>query len=503
MAVITVESPYTRKRYQYYDNGDPKKGGLKDVYFSVDKQYVVAIFRERLDDNQKERLKRITGHYLQQISSKEAGDYYLNEVYRWPTDVIEWNGLTGIVVPIYAAKFFFSKGYEKNDLIQGAEKNGKWFAGSKFRNPNFPLRIAGSELGNWMSYLQVCVNLCRGVKKMHAMGLAHSDLSYNNVLVDPVSKSACMIDLDGLVVPGLFPAEVIGTAEFIAPEVMATKHLSKSDPNRKLPRRETDLHSLPVLIYMYLLHRHPLLGGKVHDLDPETDNLLSMGEKALFIEHPTDLSNRPKANQLSKWEQPWGDVNKLPYTLTGPYLRELFDQAFITGLHHPTSRPAADIWEQALLKTSDLLQPCSNPACEQKWYVFDNTTQPKCPFCGQLHSGTLPVLDFYFKSADGPYRPEQHRLMVYTNQYLFPWHVNRNIVRNEKLSEQHKTTAGYFVKHENKWVLVNQTLTSLRDVTEQVDIPIGGFVELSQGKKILFSNEEGGRLALVTLVGAD
>ncbi|MNY55890.1 hypothetical protein D3C86_1919030 [compost metagenome] len=93
--------------------------------------------------------------------------------------------------------------------------------------------------------------------------------------------------------------------------------------------------------------------------------------------------------------------------------------------------------------------------------------------------------------------------MVYTNQYLFPWHVNRNIVRNEKLSEQHKTTAGYFVKHENKWVLVNQTLTSLRDVTEQVDIPIGGFVELSQGKKILFSNEEGGRLALVTLVGAD
>lgn len=333
------------------------------------------------------------------------------------------------------------------------------------------------------------------------MGLAHSDLSYNNVLVDPVSKSACMIDLDGLVVPGLFPAEVIGTAEFIAPEVMATKHLNKSDPDRKLPRRETDLHSLPVLIYMYLLHRHPLLGGKVHDLDPETDNLLAMGEKALFIEHPTDLSNRPKANQLSKWEQPWGDVVRLPYTLTGPYLSELFDQAFVKGLHHPPSRPAADIWEQALMKTSDLLQPCSNPACEQKWYVFDNTTQPKCPFCGQVHSGSLPVLDLYFKSAEGAYRPEQHRLMVYTNQYLFPWHVNRNILRNEKLTEADKVPAGYFVKHNDKWVLVNQTLTSLRDVTEQADIPIGGFVELIAGKKILFSNEEGGRVALVTIVG--
>ena len=96
------------------------------------------------------------------------------------------------------------------------------------------------------------------------MGLAHSDLSYNNVLVDPVERSACMIDLDGLVVPGLYPAEVIGTAEFIAPEVLSTKHLKKDDPNRVLPSRLTDLHALPVLIYMLLLHRHPLKGSKVH-----------------------------------------------------------------------------------------------------------------------------------------------------------------------------------------------------------------------------------------------
>ena len=111
---------------------------------------------------------------------------------------------------------------------------------------------------------------------MHAMGLAHSDLSYNNVLVDPIEKSAVIIDLDGLVVPGLYPAGVIGTAEFIAPEVLATKHLNKNDANRKLPNRLTDLHALPVLIYMFLLHRHPLKGGKVHNLETEIDDLLSM-----------------------------------------------------------------------------------------------------------------------------------------------------------------------------------------------------------------------------------
>ena len=94
-------------------------------------------------------------------------------------------------------KFFFKKGYASQDLIKGEEKNGKWFAGAKFRNRQFPLSLDHSELGNWLNYFQICVNLSRGVKKMHQMGLSHSDLSYNNVLVDPQTGSACMIDLDG------------------------------------------------------------------------------------------------------------------------------------------------------------------------------------------------------------------------------------------------------------------------------------------------------------------
>lgn len=496
--IITVKSIINGNSYQYVD-GEPNRGGMKDVYFSPDRKYVVAIFRDKQDFNQRERLIKITDKYYKQIKEKDAGDYYLEEIYRWPTDVIEINGKVGIIVPIYNSKFFFKKGYGSSDLLKGKEKNGKWFASAKFRNSKFPLSLDSSELGNWMSYYQVCVNLSRGVKKMHAMGLSHSDLSYNNVLVDPVSKSACMIDLDGLVVPGLFPAEVIGTADFIAPEVLATKHLDKNDPNRKLPRRETDLHALACLIYMYLLHRHPLKGGKVHDLDTEKDDLLSMGEKAVFIEHPTDKSNRPKLDQVSKWDLFWADINKLPYTITGPYLKTLFEKAFMDGLHHPIQRPTADEWEQALLKTTDLMQPCSNAACEQKWYVFDNMNTPKCPFCGTPHQGTLPILDLYYQFKPSVWKPENHRLMVYHNQYLFQWHVNRNIVRNEKLTAAQKVPVGYFTFHHGKWVLVNQKLTSLKDLTENKEIPINSMVELTDGKRLLLSNEEGGRVVNITL----
>ena len=495
---VDVTSAITGKNYQYVDTGEPMRGGMKDVYFSPDKTYVVAFYRDTQDFNSKERLRKIVTQYYDSFFNREGGSYF-KDLYCWPTDMIEVGKLVGLIVPTYNQNFFFKKGYATSDLIKGKEKEGKWFASPKFRNKEFALRLDESELGNWLGYFQVNVNIARGVKRLHAAGLAHSDLSYKNVLVDPVSKSAAIIDIDGLVVPGIFPPDVIGTADFIAPEVLSTKHLNIKDPNRKLPNRLTDLHALAVMIYMYLLYRHPLKGGKVHDLDTEKDDLLSMGEKALFIEHPLDSSNRIKLNQINPKELPWADVTKLPYTITGPYLKSLFDKAFIEGLHTPTHRPTANEWEDALLKTTDLMQPCSNAACEQKWYVFDNSTKPKCPFCGTPHQGTLPVLDLYYQFKPTIWKPENHRLMVYNNQYLFQWHVNRNVIRNEKLTVEQKVPVGYFTFFNNKWVLVNQKLTSLKDVTDDKEIPIGTMVELTDGKKILLSREDGGRVVVITM----
>jgi hypothetical protein len=271
------------------------------------------------------------------------------------------------------------------------------------------------------------------------------------------------------------------------------------DPGRQLPNQKTDLHALAILIYMYLLRRHPLRGGKIWDLDSEKDEIISMGEKALFVEHPTDSSNKVRTEYLKKWDSFWGDPNKIPYTVTGPYLSELFKKAFIDGLHDPIKRPLATEWETALLKTVDLIQPCQNPECNEKWYVFDNTQTPRCPFCGTSHKGTLPVLDLYFKYDDEVWKPENHRLMVYHNQYLFKWHVSRKVIRNESLTAEDKNPVGYFTFYQDKWVLVNQTLTSMKDLSEQKEVPPNSMVELTEGKKILLSNEEGGRIIYVTM----
>lgn len=475
-------------------------GAMKDVYFSPDRTYVVAFYKEKQDAQARERLQMIVGKYRENIFEQAGGDYWRN-LFCWPVAMVEHEGKTGLVAPIYAQHFFFEYGSKNNDMLQirGKEKEGKWFAAPNLRNRFVDSR----ELGDWLNHIKACLLLARAVRRMHFAGLAHSDLSYKNVLVDPSRGLACVIDVDGLVVPGKYPPDVVGTPDFIAPEVVRTNHLAKGDPTRALPRRETDQHALAVLIYMYLLYRHPLRGGKVHDINDETrDEALTMGENAVFVEHPTDASNRIKVKNVKPTELPWADTDKLPYTITGPYLAQLFQQAFIGGLHEPSQRPSANDWETALVKTVDLIQPCRNPGCEQKWYVFDNSTKPRCPFCGTPFKGKLPVLNLYSSRQEGSFRPDNHRLMVYTNQSLFAWHVNNLVVPNEKLSDQHKKRMGYFVFHNEQWWLVNERMDDLTDVATKTRVAIGDKIELTDGRQLLFDKGDGGRLAVVQMVEA-
>lgn len=135
MGIIRVSSIIDpTKNYEFVDDGNPKQGGVKDVFFAPNRKYVVAFFRDKLDFNQKDRLKRIVTLYLDNIKKGNSSDYFLDEIFRWPYDVVEKNGITGVIVPIYSSKFFFQKGYSANDTIKNGEKVGKWFTSPSFRN---------------------------------------------------------------------------------------------------------------------------------------------------------------------------------------------------------------------------------------------------------------------------------------------------------------------------------------------------------------------------------
>lgn len=480
-------------------------GGMKDVFLSQDRTQVVAFFRQRQDAAARDRLAMICGTYREKIFSQPGGEYWKN-LFCWPTAVIESNGRLGLVAPVYQPHFYFKFGSVDNDSLglRGKEKEGKWFASALHQNKYLDSR----ERGSWLSYLRVCLLTARAVRRLHAAGLAHSDLSYKNVLVDPSGGNVSIIDVDGLVVPGKFPPDVVGTPDFIAPEVMATRELPRDDPRKALPRIQTDRHALSVLIYMYLLYRHPLRGRLVHDVDDaQNDEALAMGERALFIEHPTDTRNRYdgrwlKANYGKRLPHflPWLDLDQVPNRIVGPYLKELFTKAFIEGLHKPELRPTADDWEQAIVKTVDLVQPCLNAGCVQKWFVFDNATRPVCPFCHTPFRGVLPVLNLYSKRSANLFKPDNHRLMVYHNQYLYQWHSDRRTFPNEKLTEEQRKPVGYFVFQKEAWYFVNQRLPGMREVATGKAVPANSMIRLEDGQQLLLSPDEGGRLAQVQLV---
>ncbi len=160
-------------------------------------------------------------------------------LFAWPTKIVEWKGLTGIVIPFYDKKFFFSGVADSWPFIKnGQEKNGKWFSSAKLINKFVPVEQKGTFSYPSAHVPENCpcyaTTSCSRVSTLRL-------IFYNNVLVDPLSGNACIIDCDGLVVPHKFPPEVVGTPGFIAPEVLATKTLKVDDPKRifhKFPRTD-------------------------------------------------------------------------------------------------------------------------------------------------------------------------------------------------------------------------------------------------------------------------
>ncbi len=450
------------------------EGGMKVVHFTSDRSSVVCFFKDKSAANDPERRKRlqaIVGKYNPTLDPK-LGPYWKN-LFCWPTGIVTKPEL-GVVAPAYPKTFFFGSG-----RFKGKEKQASWFTSPKLRR-----LLPEAEKGDWLRYLQICIRVARAIRRMHAAGLAHSDLSNKNVLVDPTTGGAVVIDIDSLVVPQLYPPDVLGTPGYIAPEVLTTQNLDLKDPKKVLPSRTTDQYALAVLIYEYLLTRHPLKGPKVNStVSAEEDEYLSMGSKALWVENPSDTNNRP------------GNL-KIPSSALGPYLADLFRKAFVDGLHHPENRPGADQWERALVRTVDLLVPCRGYSCEHKWFVFTGATRPDCPFCGTTFRGTMPVLNFYRQRRPGQFVSEGHRLVVWEHQRLYRWHVYDNAFAGESAD---RAPLGYFAFHGGRWFLVNQNSDSM-SVMGSGPVPANGYVELKEGARIRLSEEQHGRLAVVQMV---
>ncbi|MGL6076678.1 MAG: protein kinase domain-containing protein [Fimbriiglobus sp.] len=455
----------------YVEVEDPPQGGMKRVYFSPDRSEVVAFFHDKAastDPNRMARLDAVVGKYNPTLDS-ETGAYW-KQLFCWPTAIAVKPELA-VVAPCYPGNFFFATG-----PFKGKEKKGKWFSSPKLRG-----YLPEAERGTLSTYFQICIRMARAVRRLHAAGLAHSDLSCNNVLIDPVTGQCVVIDIDSLVVPGMFPPDVLGTPGYIAPEVLMTTHLPLNDPKRKNPSTSTDLHALGVLIHEYLLFRHPLVGPKIHPATSTEEQVqMEMASAALYIEHPTDRSNRP------------ADLTATAADF-GPPIADLFQRVFVKGLNSPNDRPAAIEWERALVKTWDLLHPCGNAKCTHKWFVVHGPTATTCPFCKTKVPEAIPMLKLRKEARPGQWQPDGTVAIHEAGTAIYGWHVFDNQYPGEKAD---RTRLGYFAKQDGKWLLVNEGLPSLTSPGGN-RVAVGSAIELAVGKSFRLSQDAHGRMAEV------
>lgn len=503
MATDRVVSLLARdgSKVEFVVTANPPSGQMKYVYFSPKKDYVVAFFSKPLSPVAMERLEYITRQYREEIFSREESEFW-KKLFCWPEKIVEWKDENemkiGIVMPTYSTNFFFNKDVK----LKGKEKNGKWFV-----SVNLFKKLCIEERGDFLKFLRICLNLSRAIRRLHSAGLAHSDLSFSNVLIDPCNGGACVIDVDGLVVPGKFPPDVIGTAGFVAPEVLC----DTSKPRKILPSQDTDLHALAVLIYMYLLHRHPLKGGRYFDENVEDENKQLLGLDPLYIEHPTDNRNKNMRREYGdKYDAclPWVDLESYSAeNITGALLASLFRRSFVEGLKNPSVRPTALEWETEILKTSDRLLYCSNHAlCPGKWFVYkNNSTEIKCPFCNQKYESSVPVLEYYtFDKIKNEYVSENDYMVVFENKGLYIWHINNHYQNNEKIKLCDRQRLAYCCFQKGHWYLVNERLAALYEIQadgSKILKKTSDFILLENGKNILLSdNLDGGRMVKVKIL---
>lgn len=409
-------------------------GAEKVAFLTVDGREVVAFYFGVLRDRVErvERLKRIVSSY---DPTRGVGAAYWRDAFCWPTGIVDGarsvppdfartHSLAppplGVVMPVYRKAFFMQDRFGNR-----VEKEVRWFTGRKAG-----AMVIDAEKGSLLTRLQVCMRLARAVRRLHFAGLAHSDLSNRNVLVDLRGGDACVIDIDALVVPGLAPPTVLGTPGYMAPEVVS---------GATLPSIETDRHALAVLFYELLLQRHPLRSRRVHSTrSAEEDEQLSMGVNALFIEHPGDRRNPPES------------PISVGVDALGSHLAPLMRRTFEDALHTPARRPDAVEWEEALYRTLERLTPTPTG---RGWLIVPDVGPMVEPWSGERLHRAVPLLRSG-RGVGAEWRDDGIATALFHHRTLHQWHLDADIRPREEVS---RAPVAYTSFHEGVWWLVNLT----------------------------------------------
>lgn len=244
-------------------------------------------------------------------------------------------------------------------------------------------------------------NLTRGYEKLHASGCSYRDISFGNLFFDPENGEVLICDNDNVSINDQNDSGVLGTPGFMAPEIVLGK---------AYPSRNTDLHSLAVLLFYMFMINHPLNGRLEANI--KCMDLVAMerlyGSDPVFIFDPDDRRNRPVRgihdNAVIYWE------------LYPENLKRLFTQAFTVGLKAPNRRVTEKQWTDAIAELMSGILIC--PKCGVENFYDERKEHAKIPhICWNCSC----KLDLPPKLAVG-----RHRILLTKGGHLKSHHLHND-----------------------------------------------------------------------------
>lgn len=285
-------------------------------------------------------------------------DGKIGERFVWPLDLVELDGQSrrfGYIMDIIDRKKFCSLG-EVWANIQPA--------------PSFS------------TMCKISYRMAEAFRKLHLAGFCYRDISIDNMLFNSTTGDILICDNDNIGVNGETNTQILGTMEYMAPEVILGK---------AAPSTETDLHSLAVLLFQLWIWHHPFHGMMEYvirswDLPAK---IKVYGENPIFIFDPhNDQNGLPNDPEYDTARERW--------KLCPGSLKKLFIRAFTDGLKDPNKRVTEGEWMRLFKKLEHSIVSCPHDRAENIWDEEANALF--CWYCGKQLS--IPPR-FHIDSLDG------------------------------------------------------------------------------------------------------
>ena len=296
--------------------------------------------------------------------------------------------------------------------------------------------IAKNIKMSFNAIVDASLKIISAFRTLHLSGYSYQDLNDNNFFINPQTGDLKIGDNDN-VSPNGENTGILGKPRYMAPEIVVGE-------GAVFPDLHTDEHSLAVILFLLMFHKHPLEGKKwlCPCLNKQNEYVL-YGKEPVFIMDKTDESNKADSYVDNGFIALWECMPQ--------YMKDAYCSAFSKeALHNvPGKRVRETAWQKLYTRLRNGIIKCSR--CGTEVFIIDSKTTP----CDQCGSPVVVDKVFDFQNAideDRYSTAAQYGARVYMCQ------VKNGAKPDEALDPvavvvRHQTTGEYGVQNKSSLIL--------------------------------------------------